>query len=478
MRIYFMGICGTAMGNAALLMRQCGHEVLGADTGVYPPMSTTLEASGIRILEGYSPERLEKLAPDLVVVGNAHSRGHPEVEWLLNERKIAFTSVPELLNRFILSARHNIVVSGTHGKTTTSAMTAFLLSQTGHHPGWLVGGVPRDLPSGAELGGVNAPFVIEGDEYDSAFFDKRSKFIHYNPRILIVNNVEMDHADIFRDFADVLRTFRHVSRIVPGRGWILLNGDDEGAKGILPCPWTQVLTVGVSEGCGLRLADFSDGPSGASFKLLWKGRTIPVKLAVNGLFNARNAAMAILSSALAVTTAPGELPELETHAAAIATFVGVHRRQEVLVDTPKVVAIEDFGHHPTAIACTLDALRAHYPGRRTVAVFEPRSNTAVTNLFQKDFTAALAHADVALIGHVHRAEKLAADKRLDTAAMAAALVASGREALAATDNAQILARLAAISEESAAKPALVVFFSNGSFDGIIGRFAETARMSR
>ena len=478
MRIYFMGICGTAMGNAALLLRECGHEVLGADTGIYPPMSTTLKDAGIDILEGYSPERLEKLAPDLVVVGNAHSRGHPEIEWLLNERKIPYVSVPELLNRFLLSARRNIVISGTHGKTTTSAMTAFLLSKAGLNPGWLVGGVPRDLPSGAHLGGASAPFVIEGDEYDSAFFDKRSKFIHYNPRILVVNNVEMDHADIFRDFADVLRTFRHVSRIVPGRGWILLNGDDEGAKGILPCPWTQVLKVGLSEGCDLRLSDFADGPSGARFLMHWNGRTIPVQLAVNGLFNARNAAMAILSSCLAEEPAFPEIPQLEARAEAIAAFVGVHRRQEVLVNTPGLVAVEDFGHHPTAIACTLDALKAHFPGRRTVAVFEPRSNTAVTSLFQKEFTAALGHADAALIGHVHRAEKLAADRRLDTAVMAKALRENGCDAFAATDNTQILEKLGEILAASARTPALVVFFSNGSFDGVIGRFADAARARR
>jgi UDP-N-acetylmuramate: L-alanyl-gamma-D-glutamyl-meso-diaminopimelate ligase len=478
MRIYFMGICGTAMGNAALLLRECGHEVLGADTGIYPPMSTTLAAAGIEILEGWSPERLEKLAPDLVVVGNAQSRGHPEVEWLLNERKIPFTSVPEILSRLLFSNRRNIVISGTHGKTTTSAMTAFLLARAGANPGWLVGGVPRDLSSGAELGGKDAPFVIEGDEYDSAFFDKRSKFLHYNPRVLVVNNVEMDHADIFRDLADVQRSFRHVSRIVPGKGWILVNGDDPGALALLPCPWTKVVTAGLAEGCDLRLADFADSPEGASFTLAWKGGApIRVQLALNGLFNARNAAMALLSSVLIREPAPEAIPALLVEgAAAISSFVGVHRRQETLVETPALVAVEDFGHHPTALACTLDALRARWPGRKVVAVFEPRSNTSVTNLFEKEFTQALAHADGALIGHVHRAEKIAPEKRLDTARVAEALRRDGREAFAAKDSAEVSAKLEEIALSSTAeKPVLVAFFSNGSFDGVIGRFAAGRR---
>ena len=466
-----MGVCGTAMGNAALLMRECGHEVLGADTGVYPPMSTMLKEAGVDILEGYSPERLEKLAPDLVVVGNANTRGHVEIEWLLNERKIPYTSVAELLHRFILSKRDNIVIAGTHGKTTTTAMTAFLLKGAGVNPGWLVGGVPRDLPTGSELGGKDAPFVIEGDEYDTAFFDKRSKFIHYQPKVLVINNMEMDHADIFRDLTDYTRTFRHVTRIVPGNGWILMNGDEANEKALLPISWTRVLSVGVSEGCDCRIADFADGPTGARFNLIWRGKAHPVSLAVNGLFNARNAAMAILAASLIREDDLDKLP-LDAYAAAIGRFKGVHRRQEILLNTPRLVAIEDFGHHPTALANTIDALRARFPGYRIAAAFEPRSNTAVTNLFQKEFTDALAHADFAFIGHVHRAEKIAPEKRLDTAAIAAAINARGRKAVAATDNGHLLSELAALAADKAQGPLLFCFFSNGSFDGIIKGFCD------
>ncbi|MFM1749514.1 MAG: hypothetical protein RLZZ188_3180, partial [Verrucomicrobiota bacterium] len=207
-----MGVCGTAMGNAALLARAAGHEVLGADAGVYPPMSTVLAAAGVALHEGYDAARLAALAPDLVVVGNAMSRGNPEVEWLLDTRGLAFTSLPAFLHDFILRARRNLVICGTHGKTTTTALTAFLLRAAGRDPGFLIGGVPQDPPTGSHLGAAADPFVIEGDEYDSAFFDKRSKFIHYAPHVAVLNNLEFDHADIFRDVADVQRTFIHLSR--------------------------------------------------------------------------------------------------------------------------------------------------------------------------------------------------------------------------------------------------------------------------
>ncbi|MBP9901120.1 MAG: Mur ligase, partial [Verrucomicrobia bacterium] len=199
MKIYFMGLCGTAMGNAALLARAAGHDVLGADTGVYPPMSTVLAEAGIALHEGYDPQRLAGLAPDLVVIGNAMSRGNPEVEWLLEQRTIRFTSLPALLHDQVLSGRQNLVICGTHGKTTTTSLAAYLLRENGRDPGFLIGGVPVDPPVGNHLGAAADPFVIEGDEYDSAFFDKRSKFIHYAPHIAVLNNLEFDHADIFRD---------------------------------------------------------------------------------------------------------------------------------------------------------------------------------------------------------------------------------------------------------------------------------------
>jgi UDP-N-acetylmuramate: L-alanyl-gamma-D-glutamyl-meso-diaminopimelate ligase len=485
MKIYFMGICGTAMGNAALLARAAGHEVLGADAGVYPPMSTVLAQAGITLHEGYDPARLAKLAPDLVVIGNAMSRGNPEVEWLLDTRTIAFTSLPALLADFVLKGRRNIVIAGTHGKTTTTALTAFLLRENGRDPGFLIGGVPQDPPVGNHLGTAADPFVIEGDEYDSAFFDKRSKFIHYAPHIAVLNNLEFDHADIFRDLQDVQRTFLHLTRIVPRNGWIVLNGDDDNLRSLGPLGWTRVVRVGTGEGNDVRITNFAEGAAGASFQLWWKGALwADVKWAQPGIFNARNAAMAATAAQLALLppaatqesvtyyiTHSGEGAALKLDA--LARFRGVKRRQELLVDTPALKVIEDFGHHPTALAETLRSLRSRHPGMRLTAVFEPRSNTARTKIMQAGFMRALAAADEVYIGAVSRAEKLKEAERFDAEAVLQHLDVQGVHAYTAESNAALLEKLRA-NTRGATEPQVVVFFTNGSFDGIIAAFAQTA----
>jgi len=471
MRIYFMGICGTAMGNAALLARAAGHEVLGADTGVYPPMSTVLAEAGITLHEGYDPARLETLNPDLVVIGNAMSRGNTEVEWLLDTRAIAFTSLPALLADFVLKGRKNIVIAGTHGKTTTTALTAFLLRENGRDPGFLIGGVPQDPPMGNHLGVASDPFVIEGDEYDSAFFDKRSKFIHYAPHIAVLNNLEFDHADIFRDLADVQRTFLHLTRIVPRKGWILLNGDDDNLRSLGALDWANVVRVGTTVGSDLRIVDFTENSSGVSFGLIWLGRPwCTIKWNQTGLFNVRNAAMAALAAGLAMN--PNDPTEIKLDA--LARFRGVKRRQELLVDTPKLRVIEDFGHHPTALAETLRSLRNRYPSAVLTAVFEPRSNTARTKVMQAGFTRALAMADEVYIGAVNRAAKLAEADRFDAETVIQHLAVQGIHAYTAPTNRELLTLLIAGPLMPRNEPQVVVFFSNGSFDGIIGEFVEAA----
>ncbi|MBI3884643.1 MAG: Mur ligase [Opitutae bacterium] len=493
MKIYFMGICGTAMGNAALLARAAGHEVLGADTGVYPPMSMVLAQAGITLHEGYDAARLAQLAPDLVVIGNAMSRGNPEVEWLLDTRAFPFTSLPALLADFVLKGRKNVVIAGTHGKTTTTALTAFLLRENGRDPGFLIGGVPRDPPVGSHLGTAADPFVIEGDEYDSAFFDKRSKFIHYAPHIAVLNNLEFDHVDIFRDLQDVQRTFFHLTRIVPRNGWIVLNGDDANLAALGPLGWTRVVRVGTGEGNDLRIADFAETAAGASFKLLWRGALwTEVQWTQSGLFNARNAAMAACAAGLALegrANRPGEpsvnrgtsggfaLPVAEPTAlnlAALAKFRGVRRRQELLLDTPQLKIVEDFGHHPTALAETLQSLRNRFPDRVLTAVFEPRSNTACSRAMQAGFLRALALADEVFVGAVNRAERIKPDERFDPAAVCELLAAQGVGAHAAPTNAAVLEQLAAHTLPVTGRPRLVVFFTNGSFGGIIGEFVRAA----
>jgi UDP-N-acetylmuramate: L-alanyl-gamma-D-glutamyl-meso-diaminopimelate ligase len=467
MKLYFMGICGTAMGNAALLARANGHEVLGADTGVYPPMSHVLAEAGVTIHEGYEAERLARLAPDLVVIGNAMTRGNPEVEWVLDSRALAVTSLPALLAEFVLKGRRNIVIAGTHGKTTTTALAAYLLRENGRDPGYLIGGVPQDPPTGSHLGKVADPFVIEGDEYDSAFFDKRSKFIHYAPQIAVMNNLEFDHADIFRDLADVQRAFSHLGRIVPRCGWVIMNGDDDNLRALGGMPWTQVVRVGIGPGNDVRIANFAESPAGAAFQLDWRG--VPwaaVQWTQSGIFNARNAAMAAVAAALSV------MPETPTKFKldSLGRFRGVKRRQELLMNMPMLKVMEDFGHHPTALAQTLEALRARYPGHQIHAVFEPRSNTSRTKVMQAGFMRALALADEVYLGTVAQTDKLAEAERFDSESVAQQLETAGVAAHAAPDHAALLAKLVAHTGGASEVPRLVVFFTNGSLGGIIPRF--------
>jgi UDP-N-acetylmuramate: L-alanyl-gamma-D-glutamyl-meso-diaminopimelate ligase len=468
MRIYFMGICGTAMGNAALLLKEQGHEVMGADVGVYPPMSDVLAGAGIEVLAGFDSDRLARLMPDQVVVGNAMSRGNVEVEWLLNQSQVPYVSLPELFHRTVLPGRCPVVVAGTHGKTTTATLSAYLLDQSGARPGWLIGGVPNDLPGGSCLG-EGTPFVIEGDEYDSAFFDKRSKFIHYRPKIAVLNNLEFDHADIFRDLDDVKRTFRHFLRIIPGSGYALVNGDDENLLSLLPVSWTQVLRVGTETENDLQIDSFRDGSAGASFDLIWGGKLWHhVEWSLHGLFNARNAAMASLAAALA----SGFENPVDFDLSALAGFSGVRRRQDVLFRSGDWAVLEDFAHHPTAVEGAILALKAAYPGMRMRVCFEPRSNTAASSVFQAQFTAALSQADTVYLGPVHRAERMRAEERLDTQAMAQALTGQGTPATAFDASAELFDRLK--EDLSASDAGVVVFFTNGVFDGLPKKTADLA----
>lgn len=470
MKIHFMGICGTAMGNAALLARSAGHDVTGSDSGIYPPMSDVLTAAQIEIREGYDAKRLAQLKPDLVVIGNALSRGNPEIEWLLATRAIRFTSLPALLAETVLTGRQNLVIAGTHGKTTTTSLVAFLLRENQCDPGFLIGGVPLDPPVGQHLGTPSDPFVIEGDEYDSAFFDKRSKFIHYAPHIAAINNLEFDHADIFRDLADVQRTFRHLTRLVPRNGWLLLNGDDPNLTEFRAIDWTQVATIGTGEDHDLQITNFTESPAGASFALTWRGQSWgKVAWSMPGLFNARNAATAALTAGLA--RFPNDPTQLSLDS--LTRFRGVKRRQEIKLDREDLVVIEDFGHHPTALAATLTSLRARYPQRKLTAVFEPRSNSARTQVHQAGFIDALAQADDVYLGAVSRAEKLTAEQRFDSTRVIAELAQRDIPAHTAPTNAELLEELLAV-ESSSSRPRTVVFFTNGSFDGIIGQFAAQA----
>lgn len=457
MKYYFLGICGIAMGNVALLLRSLGHEVCGADSNIYPPMSDVLLESGIKLYEGYNPDRLRSINPDYIVIGNAMTRGNVEVEYLLESRAHPYYSLPELLHKDILAKRFNIVVTGTHGKTTTTTLIAYFLNSLGEDPGYLIGGVPKSLPSGAYVG--SGPFVIEGDEYDSAFFDKRSKFIHYLPSILIVNNIEFDHGDIFRDLKDIQRSFSHLLRVVPRNGFILINGDDINIKELMPIDWSTVYRVGEGGGNDLIISDFREDEKGSEFSLFWKGAFwTRVRWGLCGMYNARNAAMAALAAGLAVN----RLNPMGISLEALGLFEGVKRRQEVLYQDDKIVVVEDFGHHPTAVRETLVSLRNRYPDRRITACFEPRSNTACRRFHQEGFREALGFADIALLGAVYRADLYLERDRLDTERIA-------REVggVAFSSNEGLLEYLKGHVETG-----VVCFFSNGSFDGIMQAFVK------
>ena len=477
MRVFFIGVCGTAMGNAAILLKKQGHQVAGSDAGVYPPMSDVLTESGIELFEGFDEKIMLDWRPDRVVVGNAVSRGNQQVEFVLRTRNIPFVSLPQLIGEDLIKNRPSLVVAGTHGKTTTTSLTAFALEQIGLSPGYLVGGVPLDLPSGNELGTEGAPFVIEGDEYDSAFFDKRSKFIHYRPRILILNNLEFDHGDIFRDLQDISRSFTHLLRIVPSNGFILRNGDDEHLLALPNAPWCETFSVGTGNQNDLRISNFTENTDGTQFDLVWRDSPIiSIDWQMPGEFNARNLAMSFLASALAQSASRGievdsgnpfsglSLPDY-SHCK------GVKRRQEILVDRSGMLVISDFAHHPTAIEGTLRSMRARWPERKIIACFEPRSNTAVTNIFEDRFADALGVADEVLLGAVHRAEKISVEKRINTQSMIERIKSLGKTGSSFVKNSELGNYLESINSEGDAK--LVVFFSNGSFDGVIDRFAKS-----
>jgi UDP-N-acetylmuramate: L-alanyl-gamma-D-glutamyl-meso-diaminopimelate ligase len=449
--VHLMGICGAAMGAAAAALRERGLTVTGSDESVYPPMSTFLAEKGIAISAGYREENLPADA-DLIVIGNAIRRGNPEVEAVLN-RKLNYLSLPETLKEFFLRGRHNLVVTGTHGKTTTTALLAWILERAGLEPGYLIGGIPKNLGQGACLRD-SRHFVIEGDEYDTAFFDKRSKFVHYLPELVIVNNIEFDHADIFRDIDEIKLSFRRLLNIVPGNGMVLLNSDDPNCIDVgSACP-APIVEVGFSPNAANRIEDAQCGAEGSRLRLF--GTEFHIKLPGN--FNIRNAAMAI--SAARFYGVP--MPVIEE---AVASFEGVKRRQELRGEAHGIKVIDDFGHHPTAIRETLSALRRKYPGARIWAVFEPRSNTTRRAVFQHDLPAAFVDADGAILAKVARLEQIPEGERLHPEQVVADIAATGKPAFYEPDVEQIIVRV----KELARSGDVVAVFSNGGFDNIHSR---------
>jgi UDP-N-acetylmuramate: L-alanyl-gamma-D-glutamyl-meso-diaminopimelate ligase len=453
MKLHLSAICGTAMASLAGLLRERGHEVTGSDQDVYPPMSTQLAALGIAIRSPYAEENVPADA-DLVVVGNALSRGNPEVEAVLDRRQ-RFTSLPALLAEEFLRPRQSLVVAGTHGKTTTTSLLAYLLHAAGLDPSFLVGGVPVDFGRSYRLGG-GRHFVIEGDEYDCAFFDKRPKFVHYLPSVAIVANVEYDHADIYPDLEAVKLAFVRLLQVVPRNGLLIAGTESPAVQEILGHARCRVETFGLHEGADWRATDVRTAPAGTAFRLLRRGRDEgEFLLPLAGEHNVRNAlaALAVASdTGVAIEAARGALPG----------FHGIKRRLEVRGESGGVTVYDDFAHHPTAVAVTLAALRATMAGGRLVAVFEPRSYTSRTRVFQDDFARAFTGADRVLIASAHLPGKVPEAERLSEQQLVAGINARGGSAEFVPTVDAIVRRLAATVQPGDR----VAILSNGGFGGI------------
>ena len=383
MHIHFLGICGTFMGGLALLAKQMGYKVTGSDQAVYPPMSTQLESAGIKLIEGFHASQLD-IRPDEVVVGNVMTRGHDVIERMLSEQW-TMVSGPQWLSEHLLKSRWVLAVSGTHGKTTTSSMLAWILEYAGLDPGFLIGGIPHNFSVSARMG--SKPFfVIEADEYDTAFFDKRSKFVHYQPRSLVINNLEFDHADIFRDLQDIQRQFHHVIKILPGMGKLIFNGDDENIKQVISQGvWSENESFGLSDECDWQLNKCHDKKKPYQFSM-HDGKKHEGYLSLLGEHNALNALAAIAAARHAGVT-------VEQSLKALAEFQGVKRRLENKGTFAGVTIYDDFAHHPTEIQCTLQSFKQQYSNHRMVVVFEPRSNTMQMGVHADQLQIALSSAD-------------------------------------------------------------------------------------
>jgi UDP-N-acetylmuramate: L-alanyl-gamma-D-glutamyl-meso-diaminopimelate ligase len=449
MHLHILGICGTFMGGLAAIAREAGHRVTGCDANVYPPMSDQLRALGIDLVEGFDASQLD-LRPDAWVIGNVVSRGNPLMEAILDAR-LPYVSGPQWLAEHVLAGRHVLAVAGTHGKTTTASLLAWILEAAGRAPGFLIGGVPTDFPFSARAASTDAPFVIEADEYDTAFFDKRSKFVHYRPTTAILNNLEFDHADIFPDLAAIETQFHHLVRTVPRRGRLVVNGAQESlARVIARGCWSE--RVEFDTEAGWHAANVAESPDATEFDVLCGAERIGrCRMPLAGRHNRANA-IAAIAAAEHVGVAPADSIQ------ALGRFGGVRRRLEVRGTVGGVTVIDDFAHHPSAIETTIDGLRARLaPGERILAVVEPRSNTMKLGAMKALLPGSLAGAE--------RTFCFAGGLGWDAAEALAPLGAK------ASVHHELDALVAAVVAE--ARPGdRVLVMSNGGFGGVHGRLLD------
>ena len=464
-RVHLIAICGVGMGSLAGLLKSKGYQVTGSDESIYPPMSATLAELGIPVLPGYREEHLRE-RPDLVVIGNAVSRANPEVEAVLR-LGIPYVSFPQALGEFLIGSRRAIVVTGTHGKTTTSALMSWVLVKAGWKPSFFVGGIPLNLGTGFRYGEGDW-VVLEGDEYDSAFFDKGPKFLHYRPERVILTSVEFDHADIYRDLDHLKEAFRRLIEIIPPSGSLVACSDYESVEELTGKARCPVVFYGDRAPKDWEVANHRVREGRSLFEPVYKGTSEgTLETPMIGRHNLKNA--------LAVYALARELGiERQSLAEAMATFAGVKRRQEVKGEARGITVIDDFAHHPTAIRETIDAVRFAYPGRRIWAVFEPRSNTSRRRIFQREFPVALARADRIVVAGLYRPDKVPEEERLSPEEVVKEVNRQTGDNRAAWigQNLDIPAYVAKEAEPGD----VILVMSNGGFDGVQDKILEKLKM--
>ncbi len=462
--IHFIGICGTAMANVAVQLKKMGYHVTGSDENVYPPMSTFLRENGIQPQEGYRESNLDP-APDLVVIGNAISRGNAEAEYTL-EKKLFYLSLPDVIREFFIRGKQSIVVSGTHGKTTTTSLLSWILESAGLNPGFLIGGIPKNFGLGMKVSD-GPQFVIEGDEYDTAFFDKRSKFLHYLPEIAIINNIEFDHADIFRSIDDIKLTFSRLINLIPRNGLLVINGDDLIVRELAKKSFAPVESFGFRSDVDWQIENLKPSREGIHFGISKNSHTVAeFYLPLTGHHSALNAAgVIVVAKRLGLSD--------EVIQKAFDAFLSVRRRLEVRGVANEVTVYDDFAHHPTAIRETLEGVVARFPEERVWAVFEPRTNTTRRNIFQKEFPLAFEKAYGVAIGKINRPHLLKNEEKLDREQIVAELKKMGKPAMHSDSVEEIVAWLVPQTRPGDK----IVVMSNGSFDGIYEKLIKTLEES-
>ena len=453
--IHLMGICGTGMASLAGILKKKGYFITGSDENVYPPMSLFLEELSINVFKGYSPQNL-KQRPDLVIVGNVITKTNPEAIQLANDN-IPYLSMPQALKQFAFGDKKSIVISGTHGKTTTSALASWILEKAGMDPGFMIGGILRNFGNNFKIG-KGTYFIIEGDEYDTAFFDKGPKFLHYSPRILIITSIEFDHADIFLDLDQIIKCFRQLIALLPAEGLLIANGDDPVVLDISKDAECPVITYGFSENAEWKPADIVTGDSLTSFKVLKKGQEHSTILTpLYGDYNISNILSTIaLSDYLRIDT--GILSD------AVESFRGVKRRQEIKGEVNDILVLDDFAHHPTAVEKTIAGVKERYKGRRLIAVFEPRSNSSRRNVFQERYSRSFDSADMIFIPEPPMLEKIPLRERFSSIELANSLNKKGLKAFYCPDSEILLNEIIRHTQ----KGDVILIMSNGSFDNLHG----------